>query len=170
VIRHLTASGIVLSGDDRVLLVQHRELGWWLYPGGHIDANEDPVQAVLREVSEETGITCQIIAETRFSHPAITVLASPFTICVQDVPASACHAPHQDIDLVYVLRPVGGDITPQVREVTGCAWVPLARVGGLDTPPELPSLIESAARYARGLQGPSTSRFQGRGAVEQAGR
>ena len=51
-IRHFTASGIVLSGDDHVLLVEHRKLGCWLYPGGHIDANEDPAQAVLREVVE----------------------------------------------------------------------------------------------------------------------
>jgi 8-oxo-dGTP pyrophosphatase MutT (NUDIX family) len=43
VIRHFTASGIVLSDDGHVLLVEHRKLGWWLYPGGHIDPDEDPV-------------------------------------------------------------------------------------------------------------------------------
>jgi hypothetical protein len=31
VIRHFTASGIVLS-DEHVLLVEHRKPGWWLYP------------------------------------------------------------------------------------------------------------------------------------------
>jgi 8-oxo-dGTP diphosphatase len=89
VIRHFTASGIVISDDSgHVLLIEHRKLGCWLYPGGHINADEDPVQAVLREVCEETGITCQVIAEARFSHPATTVLAAPFTICVQDIPAT----------------------------------------------------------------------------------
>jgi hypothetical protein len=47
--------------------------------------------------------------------------------------------------------PVGGTATPQLDEVTGCAWVPLAKVPDLDTPPELPALIESAAQYARTL-------------------
>lgn len=149
--RHFTASGVVLSGDDHVLLVEHRKLGWWLYPGGHIEPNEDPAQAVLREVAEETGIRCRIVAETRFSHPAATVLPAPFTICVQDIPGDAGAGPHQHIDLVYVLTPVGGTATPQLDEVAGCAWVPLAKVDGLDTPPELPALIESAARYARTL-------------------
>jgi 8-oxo-dGTP diphosphatase len=152
VIRHFTASGIVISDDlDHVLLIEHRKLGCWLYPGGHIDADEDPVQAVLREVAEETGITGQIITETRFSHPAATVLAAPFTICVQDIPGDARTGPHQHIDMVYVLRPVSGQATPQLTEVAGCAWVPLAKVAELDTPPELPALIGEAARYARTL-------------------
>ncbi len=148
-IRHFTASGIVLSGDDHVLLVEHRKLGWWLYPGGHIEPNEDPAQAVVREVAEETGITCQIVSEDRFSHPATTVLPSPFTICVQDIPADAKTGPHQHIDMVYVLTPADTRTTPQLEEVTGCAWVPLAKVADLDTPPELPALIEKAAEYAR---------------------
>lgn len=150
-IRHFTASGIVLSGDDNVLLVRHRELGCWLYPGGHIDANEDPVQAVLREVREETGLTCQIIAESRFRHPAARVLAAPFTICVQDIRGDLRHGPHQHIDMVYVLRPASGLLTPQSSEVADCAWVPLRQAATLDTPPELPELIERAASYARAL-------------------
>jgi 8-oxo-dGTP pyrophosphatase MutT (NUDIX family) len=149
VIRHFTASGIVLSGDDHVLLVEHRKLGWWLYPGGHLEPGEDPAQAVIREVAEETGVRCQIIAETRFSHPAATVLPAPFTICVQDIPADAKTGPHQHIDMVYVLAPIGGITTPQLGEVLGCAWVPLAKVADLDTPPELPALIGKAAEYRR---------------------
>jgi len=67
-------------------------------PGGHVDADEDPVQAVLREVAEETGITGQ---------------GPPFTICVQDIPGDARTGPQQHIDMVYVLRPVSGQATPQ---------------------------------------------------------
>jgi len=148
VIRHFTASGIVLSGDDHVLLVEHRKLGWWLYPGGHIDPDEDPAQAVIREVA---GIACQIISETRFSQPAATVLPPPFTICVQDIRSDAKVGSHQHIDMVYVLTPSNGQATPQLEEVAGCAWVPLAKVADLDTPPELPTLIEKAAEYARAV-------------------
>jgi 8-oxo-dGTP diphosphatase len=156
VIRHFTASGVVLSEDfGHVLLIEHRKLGCWLYPGGHIDANEDPAQAVLREVAEETGLTCQILAEDRFSHPAVTVLAAPFTICLQDIAGDATSEPHQHIDMVYALRAVGGLAAPQAGEVARCAWTPLGEVARLDTPPELPELIEQAARYARAV---STSR------------
>ena len=150
-IRHFTASGIVLSGDGHVLLVEHRKLGWWLYPGGHIEPDEDPTQAVVREVAKETGITCQIISQTRFSHPAVTALPPPFTICIQDIPGDARTGPHQHIDMVYVLTPADMTTTPQLEEVSDCAWVPLAKVADLDTPPELPALIEEAAQYARAV-------------------
>jgi 8-oxo-dGTP diphosphatase len=153
VIRHFTASGIVLSDDGHVLLVEHRKLGWWLYPGGHIDPDEDPTQAVIREVAEETGITCQIIGEPRFSHPATTLLPAPFTNCVHDIPADAKTGLHQHIDMVYVLTPGSGQATPRLEEVTGCAWIPLDKVADLDTPPELPALIEKAAEYARAVRG-----------------
>jgi len=48
-IRHFTASAIVLDDFDKVLLVEHSKMGLWLYPGGHLDPNEDPAQTVLRE-------------------------------------------------------------------------------------------------------------------------
>jgi 8-oxo-dGTP pyrophosphatase MutT (NUDIX family) len=152
VIRHFTASGIVLSHDEKVLLIQHRKLGIWLYPGGHIEPDEDPAQAVLREVAEETGLSCRIVTESRFGHPATTVLPAPFTILVHDIPANAQTPLHQHIDMVYVLTPEGGQAIPRLEEVTGCAWVPLARVADLQTPPEVPSLVAKAAEYARQIR------------------
>ena len=150
-IRHFTASGIVLA-DQQVLLVEHRKLGMWLYPGGHIEPDEDPVQAVLREVAEETGLACRIVTAPQFVHPAATVLPAPFTILVHDIPANAQTPLHQHIDLVYVLAPERGQATPQLEEVTGCRWVPLAGVADLHTPPELPSLVAAAAQYARQIR------------------
>ena len=150
-IRHFTASGIVLA-DEQVLLVEHRKLGMWLYPGGHIEPDEDPVQAVLREVAEETGVACRIVTGPQFVHPAATVLPAPFTILVHDIPANAQTPLHQHIDLVYVLAPERGQATPQLEEVTGCRWVPLAGVADLHTPPELPSLVAAAAEYARQIR------------------
>jgi hypothetical protein len=35
-IRHNTASAVVLDDEDRVLLVHHNKIGLWLYPGVHL--------------------------------------------------------------------------------------------------------------------------------------
>ena len=52
---HVTGSGIVV-GPRGVVLLQHKRLGIWLQPGGHIDADETPWGAALRESREETGL------------------------------------------------------------------------------------------------------------------
>ena len=50
--RHFTATGFVVDGS-RTLLHWHKRLEQWMPPGGHIELNEDPVQAVLREIEED---------------------------------------------------------------------------------------------------------------------
>lgn len=143
-IRHFTATGIVLH-QDSVLLIEHAKLGWWMPPGGHLDPDEDPVQAVLREVREETGLECEIIAPQPFAHDAVQVLPAPFTILVEDVPERGQTVQH--IDCIYILRPAADPtaLTAQEEEVTGLCWVPIGQVGDLPTPPELPALIRAAA-------------------------
>ena len=53
--RHFTATGFVVQGS-RTLLHWHKRSQKWLPPGGHIEPDEDPVQAILREIREETGV------------------------------------------------------------------------------------------------------------------
>lgn len=56
-IRHVTASAIVVSDHgDAVVLHLHKRLNMWLQPGGHIDTDEAPDMAALREAREETGL------------------------------------------------------------------------------------------------------------------
>lgn len=42
--------------DDKVLFVMHKKLQMWLPPGGHIELDEDPEEALYREIEEESGI------------------------------------------------------------------------------------------------------------------
>jgi len=48
--------------DGKVLLVHHKGLGKWLPVGGHIELDEDPEQALFREIEEESGLEVNIIA------------------------------------------------------------------------------------------------------------
>jgi 8-oxo-dGTP diphosphatase len=147
-IRHFTASAIVFDDHQRVLLVHHNKLGQWLYPGGHIDPNEDPAQAALREVLEETGVRAEVVSDPLFTHPAVTVHAPPYTILEMQV-NDAKVGIHRHIDLVYVLRATACDLTVQLEEVREAQWVPVAEIAGLDIPAELPALVADAALWAK---------------------
>lgn len=62
----LAAGGIVIEaeiGFPRVLLVHRPRYDDWSFPKGKLDAGETVEQAAVREVEEETGLTCRIIRE-----------------------------------------------------------------------------------------------------------
>jgi len=50
-----SAGGIVLNPEGRVAVVSQKGVSWSL-PKGHIEADEDPLAAALREIYEETGL------------------------------------------------------------------------------------------------------------------
>ena len=54
-----SVTALVFDRDDRVLLVRHSNGGVWVTPGGAIDPDEAPQDAVVREVWEETGLSVE---------------------------------------------------------------------------------------------------------------
>lgn len=56
------AVGAVVGDDDgRILLVKRSDSGVWLYPTGWADVGYSPAEVAVKEVLEETGITCEPI-------------------------------------------------------------------------------------------------------------
>ncbi len=104
--RHFTASGYV-AHRGRVLLHWHRKLNAFLPPGGHVEPDEDPVTAVLREALEETGLTVEVMPRgpnLGVERPA--QLPAPEAVMLEDIDDPEA-GPHQHVDLIYFCRPVG---------------------------------------------------------------
>ena len=49
---------------DKILLRMHDKLKVWMSVGGHIELDEDPVQAVVREAKEEVGLDIKVVGKT----------------------------------------------------------------------------------------------------------
>ena len=58
----LPAVTAVVIQSNRVLLMQSKDNGQWYLPGGSTDPGEQPADAIVREVEEETGV---IVEPTR---------------------------------------------------------------------------------------------------------
>lgn len=102
----MTATGF-LVWEERVLLHWHRKNRLWLPFGGHIEEHEDPVQTVLREIEEESGIAAELLRLTSpypFDEPR--QLPPPVTILLER--ATDGQMWHEHIDLIYFCRPRAG--------------------------------------------------------------
>jgi 8-oxo-dGTP pyrophosphatase MutT (NUDIX family) len=51
-----SAAGFVFDSDGRLLVARHGDVGLWAAPGGGVDPDERPEDAVVRELREELGI------------------------------------------------------------------------------------------------------------------
>ena len=92
---------VVLNGQ--VLLHWHRKLGRWLPPGGHIEPDELPDEAAVRETLEETGIEISLVGERgldRDRPDEPRQLIRPAGIQLEDISPG-----HQHIDLIYFAVP-----------------------------------------------------------------
>lgn len=99
--RHFTVAVFVVR-DGRVLLHWHRKLGMWLPPGGHIERDELPDEAAVREVLEETGVEVDLVGERRDDVEDPVQLHRPAGVQLEDIGPG-----HQHIDLIYFARPKG---------------------------------------------------------------
>lgn len=56
---------IYIVHENKVLLHKHKLLNIWLPPGGHIELDEDPNEAAIREAKEESGLDVQLVGKGR---------------------------------------------------------------------------------------------------------
>lgn len=101
--KHFTATSVVHRRNGDVLMVFHRKLNCWLCPGGHIEENERPDEAALREIYEETGLRAQLISSDA---PRIaedehaSQLCQPMCILEELIPDKETGL-HAHLDFVY---------------------------------------------------------------------
>ncbi len=104
-----TAS-VYIVHEGKILLHLHRKLHRWLQPGGHIELDEDPNQAAIREAKEETGFDVELVGHPRLpelkGHP--TDLVPPRFL--NRHPFSETH---EHIDCSYFGRVIGGTLQPE---------------------------------------------------------
>jgi 8-oxo-dGTP pyrophosphatase MutT (NUDIX family) len=92
---------IFVVHDGKILLIHHRKLNAWLPLGGHIELDEDPEQAALREAKEESGLEVTLIGERPpTTGPGTRALIAPRFLDIHRISDT-----HEHIGLIYWARP-----------------------------------------------------------------
>jgi 8-oxo-dGTP pyrophosphatase MutT (NUDIX family) len=133
---------IFVVEDERVLLIHHRKLDKWLPLGGHIELNEDPEAAALREAQEECGLEVELLGERPpTTGPGTRALIAPRFLDIHRINES-----HEHIGMIYWARPKGGAVKLAVEEHHEIRWCSESDLAQVDPP--LSKAVEWYCRMA----------------------
>ena len=119
---------VVLNG--RILLIHHRNLNKWLPLGGHVELNEDPEQAALREAKEESGLEVELLGERPpTTGPGTRALIAPRFLDIHRISAT-----HEHVGMIYWARPTTGSLKLSASEHYDIRWCSAAELDSLQPP------------------------------------
>lgn len=131
-IQHFCATACIIDKKNKkILFIHHKKLNKWLFVGGHIEENEDPESAVIREVKEETNLDISLLGER---YPRKEDFIRPFAMQRNIVKDNHIH-----IDIFYVA--IAKDISKikaKADEVLNYKWFSIEEIENedFDTFPE----------------------------------
>lgn len=131
---------IFVVHDGKVLLIHHRKLDQWLPLGGHIELDEDPEQAALREAREESGLEVELVGERPpTTGPGTRALIAPRFLDIHRITAT-----HEHIGMIYWARPKSGAVTLAAGEHHDIRWCAEDELDGLQ-----PAMSDAVKWYCR---------------------
>jgi 8-oxo-dGTP pyrophosphatase MutT (NUDIX family) len=121
---------IFVVHDGKILVIHHRNLNQWLPLGGHIELDEDPEKAALREAKEESGLEVELLGERPpTTGPGTRALLAPRFLDIHRITAT-----HEHIGMIYWARPRNGSLTLAAAEHHDIRWCSSEELNRLQPP------------------------------------
>jgi 8-oxo-dGTP pyrophosphatase MutT (NUDIX family) len=109
---------VYIVHDRKVLLVDHKQLLRWMPIGGHIELDEDPEEALFREVKEECGLEIEVAGiKPAINEEGTKALLPPMYLDIHDI-----KLPHRHVGLVYFAQAKSGEVSLAAAEHNDIRW------------------------------------------------
>ena len=112
------AAAVLIGPDGRTMLVRKRGTQAFMQPGGKIDAHEQPIEALARELEEELALKIDPVRATYLGH-----------FC-----APAVNEPGFEVQAELFLLHIDADVAP-AAEIEEVQWIDPRGDGGLTLAP-----------------------------------
>ena len=133
--------------ENKLLVVHHRKLGFWLHPGGHVDEGESFLNALLREIKEEVGLDVLVISNDCFKTKKYNHVKDepvPFRVSFSESKKA--------IRLDYIAKAHSNIITLQKKELLDYKWIDKREIDTLNTTPLFKELANQAFQYFESIK------------------
>lgn len=114
---HFSASAFVVNKErNKMLVVYHIINDGWIYPGGHVDGENNLLCVAVREVEEETGLKVKVLDKNIYSIQSATVKGH--------IKRGKYVSAHLHLDVVYIME--ADDKLPLIYkedESKGVKWI-----------------------------------------------
>jgi 8-oxo-dGTP pyrophosphatase MutT (NUDIX family) len=144
-LKHYTASVFIFTNQlpAKVLLIHHKKFNKWMQPGGHQEEYENPVEAAIREVKEETGL--DITPYLANSHPIddhASLIPQPAYLLECLIPKHGKEPEHYHLEQSYVVRIPDLPIPKKAHDEHGAKWLQAEELDGLDMFPNVRMIVQ----------------------------
>jgi 8-oxo-dGTP pyrophosphatase MutT (NUDIX family) len=120
-------SEVFVVYNRKVLLRKHDKYKIWLSIGGHIELNEDPNEAAVREVKEEVGLDIQLYSSRDLSF--LNTEGYRELIVPQFLNRHRINEHHEHVTSTYFARAFSDELILLDTELTeACKWFSLAEL------------------------------------------
>jgi ADP-ribose pyrophosphatase YjhB (NUDIX family) len=117
-------TAVVENDNGELLMIERTDNGLWALPGGAQDLGESVIDAVSREVKEETGIDVEVTGLSGiYSDPRHVIAYDDGEV-------------RQEFSLCFRAKPTGGSLRAS-SETRRASWVPFDQLNRLEMHPTM---------------------------------
>jgi 8-oxo-dGTP pyrophosphatase MutT (NUDIX family) len=116
------AADVLVVHNRRVLLRMHDKYKMWLAVGGHIELDEDPLEAAVREVKEEVGLDVTIFGSIDPEILAAQQNDSKEILPPRFINRHRINETHEHISLLYFATSESDDVKPEYADDKSDEW------------------------------------------------